>query len=89
MMPVMYAIRHMDESVANVGKVWMTWWMVQQSLEMLDELKDSVVKLWQTTFNGKQRKILLTLCHQCWATSHSPMHSTTYLLDLEYWNLDL
>ena len=32
MMPVMYAIRYMDQSVANMGKVWMAWWMMQQSL---------------------------------------------------------
>ena len=58
MMPVMYAIRHMDQSVATMGKVWMTWWTMQQSLQ---NPKDSVVKPWQIPFNAKQRKVLLTL----------------------------
>ena len=53
MMLVMFAIRNMDQSVANVGKVWMTWWTMQQSLENLEELKDRVVKLWQVPFHGK------------------------------------
>ena len=61
MMPVMYAIRYMDQSVVNMGKVWMAWQMMQQSLQNPKEIKDSVVKPWQIPFNAKQCKVLLTL----------------------------
>ena len=89
MMPVMYAICYMDQSVATMGKVWMTWWTMQQSLQNPEEIKDSVVKPWQIPFNAKQRKVLLTLFDRHWVTTHSPMHNAAYFLDPEYWNLDL
>lgn len=41
---VMYVIHNLDQKAANLGKVWMTRWNVQRSLEYLEEIKDSVVK---------------------------------------------
>lgn len=90
MMPVMYAIRNLDQRSPNLGKVWMTWWTVQRSLECPEKLKDSiVVKQWRTPFSGRQRKILLKYFHTRWVSAHNPLHSAAYLLDPEYWNLDL
>ena len=88
-MPVMYAIRAMDQSVANIGKVWMTWWTVQRSLEEPEELKDSLAKPWHKPFSSKNHKILLAHFHCRWASAHSPLHSAAYFLDPEFWNLDL
>ena len=64
MIPVMYAISAMDQSVANVGKVWMTWWTVQRSLEDPKELKDSLAKPWHKPFSSKNHKILLAHFHR-------------------------
>ena len=83
MMPVMYGIRYMDQSVANIGKVYMTWWTVQQSLECPEELEDSVVKPWQRPFTSTKRKILLIFFHKRWAFAHSPIHSAAHFLDPE------
>ena len=64
MMPVMYAIHYMDQSVANMGKVWMTWRTMQQSLQNPKEIKDSVIKPWQIPFSAKQCKVFLILFDQ-------------------------
>ena len=82
-------IRYIDQSVANIGKVYMTWWTVQRSLECPEELEDSVVKPWQRPFTSTKRKILLILFHKRWASAHSPIHGAAHFLDPEYWNLDL
>ena len=44
MMPVMYAIRNLDQRAPNLGKVWMQWWTVQQSLECPEKLEHLVVE---------------------------------------------
>ena len=90
MMPVMYAIRILDQKVPNLGKVWMTWWIVQRSLECPEKLKDSVVvKQWRIPFSSRQQKVLLKYFHGRWVSAHTPLHSVGYLLDPEYWNMDL
>ena len=90
MMPVMYAIRNLDQRAPNLGKVWMQWWTVQRSLECLEKMEQSVVeKQWRVPFISRQRKILLKYFHARWIGAHTPLHSAAYMLDPEYWNLDL
>ena len=90
MMPVMFAICNLDQRAPNLGKVWMTWWTIQESIENLEPIKESIVfKEWRVPFSAKQRKILYKFFHARWKSAHSPLHSVAYLLDPEYWNLDL
>ena len=90
MMPVMFAVRNLDQRAPNLGKVWMTWWSIQQSLESPEPLKESIVfNEWRVPFKAKQRKILYRFFYARWKSAHSPLHSVAYLLDPEYWNLDL
>ena len=48
-----------------------------------------VDKYWQTPFSRRQRRVLLKYFHARWIGAHMPLHGATYLLDLEYWNMDL
>ena len=67
MMPVMYAIRNLDQKAPNLGKVWMQWWIVQCSLENPEKLEDSVVeKYWRVPFSRRQRKVILKYFHARW-----------------------
>lgn len=63
MMPIMYAIRPLDTRLPNVGKVWMTWWGVQQSLENPEELKDSIVTTWRIPYTRRKHNVLLKYFH--------------------------
>lgn len=90
MMPVMYAIRNLDQRSPTLGKVWMQWWTVQRSLECPEKLEHSVVeKHWRIPFKSRQRKVLLKYFHARWIGAHTPLHSAAYMLDPEYWNMDL
>ena len=85
MIPIMYAIRNLDARALKLGKVWMQWWTVQRSLECPKKLENSVVeKHWQVPFFHCQRKVLLKYFHDRWIGAHTPLHSATYMLDLEY-----
>ena len=68
----------------------MQWWTVQRSLECPKKLEDSVVeKHWRIPFSSRQRKILLKYFHARWIGAHTPLHSAAYMLDPEFWNMDL
>ena len=90
LMPVMYAICNLDARAPNLGKVWMQWWIVQRSLECPKKIEDSVVeKHWRVPFSCRHRKVLLKYFHSRWIGAHTPLQSAAYMLDLEYWNMDL
>ena len=64
MMPIMFAICVLDQRIPNIGTLWMTWWIVQRSLEYLEKLKEYVVeKHWCIPFSSRQRKVLLKYFH--------------------------
>lgn len=89
MMPVMLALRQLDQKMPNLGKVWMAWWTVQMSLESPEEPSQCLVKPWKAPFNASKRAILAKYVHARWVGAHSPLHSVAFLLDPEYWNMDI
>lgn len=89
MMPIMLALRQMDSASANIGKVWMAWWSVQQSLKNPEELQNSIIKPWKAPFNRAKRELLCKYVLARWVGAHSPLHSAAYLLDPEYWSMDI
>ena len=85
MMPLMFLIRVLDQRMPNLGKVWMTWWTIQRSLECPKKLKESIVeKHWHTPFSSRQQKVLLKYFHARWIGAHLPLQSVAYTLDSEY-----
>ena len=89
MMPIIFALRQLDTKLPNIGKVWMAWWTIQESLHNPEELVNSIVKPWRAPFTKVKRDILRKYVHARWVFAHSPLHSVAYLLDPEYWSMDV
>ena len=63
MMPVMLALRQIDCKAPNMGKVYMAWWTIQESLKNPEEPKESYVKPWKIPFNKGKQDTLATFLH--------------------------
>lgn len=51
MMSVILALRQLDSRAPNIGKVYMAWWTIQESLKKPKEPQESYVKPWKIPFN--------------------------------------
>ena len=89
MMPVMLALRQLDTRLPSIGKVWMAQWTVQKSLKDPQELDKSTAKPWKSPFNRVKRELLCNYVSARWVGAHSPLRSVAFLLDLEYWAMDI
>lgn len=89
MMPIIFALRQLDSRAPNIGKVYMAWWSIQESLKKPEEPQESFVKPWKIPFNKAKRETLGRFVHARWIAAHSPLHSAAFLLDPEYWAMDL
>ena len=85
MIPIMLALRRPDCKLANIGKVYMSWWTIQESLKKREELPFCIVKPFEAPFNKVKREYV----HDFLVGAHSPLHSALFLLDLEYWDIDV
>ena len=89
MMPIIFALRQLDSRAPNIGKVYMAWWTIQESLKKPEEPQESFVKPWKIPFNKAKRETLGRYVHARWIAAHSPLHSVAFLVDPEYWAMDL
>lgn len=89
MMPVVFALRQLDCRAPNIGKVYMAWWTIQESLKKPEEPQESYAKPWKIPFNKAKRDALGRFVHARWMAAHSPLHSAAFLLDPEYWAMDV
>ena len=53
------------------------------------ELDNIIVKPWKSPFNKVKRELLCKYVMARWVEAHSPLHNIAYLLDLEYWAMDI
>ena len=59
-------------------------------MALTEKMGDSVVeKYWRVPFSRQQRRVLLKYFHARWIGAHTPLHGAAYLLDPNYWNMDL
>ena len=54
-----------------------------------EEPQESFVKPWKIPFNKAKRETLGRYVHARWIAAHSPLHSAAFLVDPEYWAMDL
>ena len=73
----------------NLGKVCIAWWTIQEILKNPKEPQESYVKQWKIPFNKARQDILDRFMLARWIATHSPLHSTSFLLDPEYWVVDV
>ena len=86
MQPVMLSLCQFDLKVANIGKVYMGWYNVQNSPQ---EPTNYLIKTWKAPFNKAKWDTLNKYVHARWVSAHSPLHSVAFLLDPEYWNMEV
>lgn len=90
MILVILALRQLDSRAPNIGKVYMAWGRtIQESLRKPEETQESNVKPWKIPFNKAKRETLGKFVHARWIAAHSPLHSAAFLLDTEYWAMDV
>lgn len=85
----MLSLCQFDLKVANIGKLYMGWYNVQESLNSPQEPTNCLIRPWKAPFNKAKQDTLNRYVHARWVSTHSPLHSVTFLLDSTYWNMEL